>query len=184
MERAAARDLLGVAREATSVEILATYGRLSRRLKRRVVEAKSVAARDRARRALKNLVVLRDIALDPEDARELRRRRAAERPVLVDDWWRPEDGVPMAVPERGAALRWLGFGSDPAEPTIRRVLDARARGIKLRIARAATEYDLRLWQQTLVDFRRVASIALGAGSGAPYLPPDIEETMTETPPRA
>jgi hypothetical protein len=100
----------------------------------------------------------------------------------VDDWWRPEDGVPIAVPDRAEALRWLGVGARAAPATVRRVLDARTRQIKLRISRAATEYDLHLWQQTLVDLRRVAAMALAPPPGEPYVPPDIEETATETPP--
>jgi len=184
VDEAAAKDLLGVPREAAATEVLAAYGRMSRRLKRDVMEARSLEARDRARRALKNLVVLRDLALGPGGVDALRRRQATERTVLVDDWWRPEDGVPMAMPDRAHALRWLGFGGETAMPTIRRVLDARARGIKLRIAHAATEYDLRLWQQTLADLRRVGSLALEVPRGATYAPPDIEETMTDAPPRA
>jgi hypothetical protein len=184
MDQGAARDLLGVAHDAGAVEVLAAYGRRSRRLKQAVVDAASLEARDRARRALRNLVVLRDIALGPRDAERLRESRAAERAVLVDDWWRPEDGVPMSVPDRTAALRWLGFAGNPAVPTVRRVLDARARGIKLRIARATTDYDLRLWQQTLTDLRRIAASALGSGPGAPYMPPDLEDTMTDAPPKA
>jgi hypothetical protein len=150
-------------------------------MKRRLMEAKTVEGRDRARRALRNLGILRDLALGPRDAHELRTRRAAERPVLVDDWWRPEDGVPMAVPDRPAALRWLSVGAAASPGTIRRILDARARQIKLRIAHAATEYDLHVWQQTLVDFRRVASLALAARPGE-ALPYDSDDTMTETPP--
>lgn len=182
MDQRMARDLLGVAHDAGAVEVLAAYGRRSGKLKHDVMEAPSLEARDRARRALRNLVVLRDLALGPHDAERLRTRRAAERAVLVDDWWRPEDGVPMAVPDRAGALRWLGFAGNPAGPTIRRVLDARARGIKLRIARATTDYDLRQWQQTLSDLRRIAAAALGAGPHGPYMPPDLEETMTDTPP--
>jgi hypothetical protein len=184
MDQRTARDLLGVAHDAGVIEVLAAYGRRSRRLKLGVVEATSLEARDRARRALRNLVVVRDIALGPDDAARLRERRAAERAVLVDDWWRPEDGVPMAVPDRAGALRWLGFAGNPAIPTIRRVLDARARGIKLRIARATNDYDLRLWQQTLTDLRRIAASALGSAPGAPSVPPEFEDTMTETPPKA
>ncbi len=184
MDQKAARDLLGVAHDAGAVEVLAAYGRRSRRLKQDVMEAGSLEARDRARRALRNLVTVRDLALGPHDAERFRQRRAAERAVLVDDWWRPEDGVPMAVPDRAGALRWLGFAGNPAGPTIRRVLDARARGIKLRIARATTDYDLRQWQQTLTDLRRIAAAALGAESGIPYIPVDFEDTMTDTPPKA
>lgn len=184
MDQKTARNLLGVAHDASPVEVLAAYGRRSRRIKQDVMEAGSLEARDRARRALRDLVVLRDLALGAEDAERLRRRRSAERAVLVDDWWRPEDGVPMAVPDRAGALRWLGFAGNPAGPTIRRVVDARARGIKLRIARATTDYDLRQWQQTLADLRRIAAAALGPESGVPYIPPDFEETMTETPPKA
>ncbi|HEX5137578.1 MAG TPA: hypothetical protein VFY93_11430 [Planctomycetota bacterium] len=184
MDQNAARDLLGVAPDAGAAEVLAAYGRRCRRLKQGVMEAWTLEARDRARRALKNLVVLRDIALGPIDAKRLRERRATERTVLVDDWWRPEDGVPMAVPDRAAALRWLGFTGSPAVPTVRRVIDARARGIKLRIARATTDYDLRLWQQTLSDLRRIAAAALGTPLGASDLVSDLEDTMTEGPPRA
>ncbi len=182
MDQASARELLGVGTGAASADVLAAYGRRSQRLKRRLMEASSVEGRDRARRALRSLVVLRDLALGPRDAQELRLRRAAERPVLVDDWWRPEDRVPMAVPDRPAALRWLGIGTGAAPATIRRVLDARARQIKLRIAHATTQYDLHVWQQTLVDFRRLAALALAARPGEPLLPHDSDDTMTETPP--
>ena len=182
MDQASARQALGVGAEAVASDILAAYARRSRRLKRRFMEAVTVEARDRCRRALRNLGILRDLALGPRDARELRTRRAQARPVLVDDWWRPEDGVPMAVPDRSAALRWLGIGEVAAPATIRRVLDARARQIKLCIARATTEYDLHLWQQTLVDLRRVAALALAALPGDPLLPHDADDTMTETPP--
>lgn len=184
MDRAVARRFLGVAPDAPAADVLAAYGRRSRRLKRGLVEARSVEARDRAQRALRNLVLLRDLALGPGDAAELRRLRAASRPVLVDDWWRPEDGVPMAVPDRAAALRWIGVGPDAGPATVRRVLDARARQIKMRIAQAPTAYDLRLWQQTLEDLRRLAGLALAAPPGGPPLfPSDGDDTMTETPPR-
>lgn len=182
MDQASARQALGVGADAAASDIVAAYGRRSHRLKRRLMEARTVEGRDRARRALRNLGILRDLALGARDARELRMRRAAERPVLVDDWWRPEDGVPMAVPDRAGALRWLGLGTGAAPPTIRRILDARARQIKLRIAHATTEYDLHLWQQTLLDFRRVAGLALAARPGEPILPHDADDTMTETPP--
>jgi hypothetical protein len=182
MDQASARQALGVDAEAAASDILAAYARRSRRLKRRFMEAVTVEARDRARRALRNLGILRDLALGARDARELRVRRAAERPVLVDDWWRPEDGVPMAVPDRPAALRWLGIGAGAAPGTIRRILDARARQVKLRIASATTEYDLHLWQQTLMDLRRVAALALAPRPGEPLLPHDADDTMTETPP--
>ncbi|MFI5402622.1 MAG: hypothetical protein ACHQ1G_06765 [Planctomycetota bacterium] len=176
----AARQHLGVAAEATAAEILEAYGRRSRRLKAKLMEARTVEGRDRARRALKNLVIVRDLALGPRDARELKERRAADRPVLVDDWWRPEDGLPT-VPDRAHALRWLSMDGGASPATIRRVLDARARQIKLRIASAKTEYDLHIWQQTLLDLRRLATLALSAAHGEPYRPPDIEDTMTEVP---
>lgn len=182
MDQAAARHLLGVGNDAAATDVLEAYGRRSRRLKRRFVEARTVEARDRARRALKNLVVLRDLALGPRDAQELRARRAAERPVLVDDWWRPEDGLPAAVPDRAHALRWLSVAAGAVPATIRRVLDARARQIKLRIASATTEYDLHVWQQTLLDLRRLAALALAARPNDPILPHDADDTMTETPP--
>jgi len=183
MDQKEARHLLGVAHDAGAVEVLAAYGRKSNRLKRGVMGAATIEGRDRARRALRNLTVVRDIALGPDDAKRLRERRAADRTVLVDDWWRPEDGVPMAVPGREGALRWLGFTGSPAIPTVRRVIDARARGIKLRIARATTDYDLRLWQQTLTDLRRVAAAALGTGAPGD-LAGDLEDTMTDGAPPA
>ncbi len=180
VDQAGARRILGVGDGAAAADVLEAYGRRSQRLKRRLMEARTVEGRDRARRALKNLVVVRDLALGAREAQELRARRAAERPVLVDDWWQPEDGLPM-VPDRAHALRWLGLTSGAMPATIRGVLDARARQIKLRIASAKTEYDLHIWQQTLVDLRRLASLALAATPDAPHRPPDIEDTMTETP---
>jgi hypothetical protein len=182
MDQRAARELLGVAPDAGAVEVLAAYGRQSRRIKQDVMDAATLEARDRARRALKNLVVLRDLALGVADAERFRTRRAAGRTVLVDDWWRPEDGVPMAALDRTRALSWLGFDGSVSSPAVRRVLDARARGIKQRIARAATEYDLRLWQQTLCDLRRIGASALGIDVKA--LPADLEDTMTDAPPGA
>jgi hypothetical protein len=169
MDRLSARDLLGVPDEATAEEILDAYQRRGRELKQGVTEARSLEARDRARRALRNLVLLRDLALEPRDARAFRRRQAVEREALRDDGWQPADGVPMAVPDREAALSWLGLEGGAAPETIRRVLETRAHGLRLRIARAGTEYDLRLWQQTLVDLRRLASLVL-------------EETTAERPP--
>jgi hypothetical protein len=53
--------------------------------------------------------------------------------------------------------------------------------VKQRIARAATEYDLHVWQQTLSDLRRIGTLAIGridAGDLA-----DGDETATETPVR-
>jgi hypothetical protein len=184
MDLRAARDFLGLAHDASAVDVLAAYGRRSRRLKREIMEATTLDARDRARRALRNLVLVRDIALGPHEAERHCGRRAAGRAVLVDDWWRPEDGVPMAVADRAGALRWLGFSDSPASPTLRRVLDARARGIKQRIARATTDHDLRLWQQTLADLRRIAATALGSAGGTRGTPGGFEDTLTETPPRA
>ena len=172
---------MGVDGEATAADVLAAYGRMSRRLKRRLVEATTVEGRDRARRALKSLVALRDLALGPHDAGELKARRATARPVLVDDWWRPEDGVPIALGGRADALRWLGVGARDGPASIRRVLDARTRQVKQRIARAATEYDLHVWQQTLSDLRRIGTLAMERIDASDF--PDGDETATETPVR-
>ena len=168
--------------EAAASDVIAAYGKLSRRLKRRLVEATTMEGRDRARRALKSLVAIRDVALGARDAQELKDRRAAVRPVLVDDWWRPEDGVPLSLGAREEALRWLGVGVLAGPATIRRMLDARARQVKQRIARAATEYDLHMWQQTLLDLRRIGTLARGNGDAGDH--PDHDETATEAPPQA
>jgi hypothetical protein len=182
MDQEAARRVMGVGVEATGADVLAAYGRLSRKLKRRLVEATTVEGRDRARRALKSLVTIRDVALGPHDASELKARRAAARPVLVDDWWRPEDGVPVSLAERVDVLRWLGVDARAGPSSIRRVLEARTRQLKQRIARAASEYDLHVWQQTLVDLRRIGAVVT-AKPAAPDDLSDTDETATETPVR-
>jgi len=195
MDRAAAREFLGVTTDAGAADVMAAYARRSRGLKRFLVQAASVAERDRARRALKNLVVIRDLALDPHHAHDLRRRRAERRPALVDDWWRPEDGVPVLVLDREAVFAWLGVGRSPAAAMIRRVLGARARRLKVRIAHAASEFEMRLYQQALLDLRRVAETALATSEGSSFevlrassprlsRPLDRDETMTDASPPA
>jgi hypothetical protein len=181
MDQESARRLIGLDGEATAADVLAAYGRMSRKLKRRLVEATTVEGRDRARRALKSLVAIRDVALGPSDAKELKARRAASRPVLVDDWWKPEDGVPISIADPADALRWLGVGARAGPAAVRRVIEARTRQVKQRIARAGTEYDLHVWQQTLADLRRIGTLA--GGKQGPDDMPDSDETATETPVR-
>jgi hypothetical protein len=176
VNRAAARRFLGVDSRAEPADVLAAYDRTSRRLKQRIVDARTVTERNRAVRALRNLRALRDIALDPADIDELRRAEAASRPVLVDDWWQPDDGVPTAVSDRASALRWLGLGPGADRKTVRGILLARGRLLKQRIAQARSEASLRQWQGKLADFRRISAFALPK----PFPPSDPEDTATES----
>jgi hypothetical protein len=89
--------------------------------------------------------------------------------------------VPISAADRADALRWLGLDARAGPATIRRVLDARTRKVKQRIARATTEYDLHVWQQTLVDLRRIGTAAVGRPASDET--PDSDETATETPVR-
>jgi hypothetical protein len=165
MHRSAARELLGVARDAPAAAVMAAYGRRSRRLKHALLEAATVGARDRLQRALRNLIVLRDLALDTAEADALYRRRAERRPVLVDDWWTPAHGIP-ALPDRAGARDWLGVGPRASAAAIREVSQARSRQLKMRIARATTEQELHLLQHALADLRRAVASALAPPSGA------------------
>jgi hypothetical protein len=187
MNRAEARAFLGIRAEAGAGDVMSAYGRRSRRLKHALVSATTVEARDRVRRALRNLMVLRDLALEPHEAHALHRRRAERRAVLVDDWWGPEDGVPPMA-DAGAAFAWLGVDRFAPPESVRRILSTRARKLKLRIAHAATEFDLRRFQQALSDLGRVAATALAAPrpttveflpSADPSRPIDGEDTILD-----
>jgi len=156
-----AKEFLGLYADATPEQIEIAYTKRGSRLKRRIIQAKSVALREKARRALKNLVVVRDLALGPRAARARRRAKLARRiqDARKDDW-APELGVPRHITSRTGALRFFGLGRHASPELVNDVFHARSRVLKARIAHAANNTDLLEVQQALAHLNILYQLAL------------------------